>query len=224
MGRGRKIISLIPGMSACHPGGLGESDITTLIRSKWGPYSSWKGPPAARRNGLESSREDSWGHLLGPACHVALWTERGEMPATTSSDTLGSCGPEAAPPSDPDGWEPMPRHTHAVPDQESVIDPQQPRALNLSRFTTNQHVNTILVAQSCTILQTKYYSRQWELYPHQPLLLGIRTHSWCPLRHVTNAVYGGRESSPTKGKTGTVPTQVSVLAQGSCPVLPAPWA
>lgn len=102
----------------------------------------------------------------------------------------------------------MPRHTHAAPDQESVIDPQQPRALNLSRFTTNQYVNTILVAQSCTILQTKYYSRQWELYPHQPLLLGTRTHSWCPSRHVTNAVYGGRESSPTKGKTGTVPTQV----------------
>lgn len=51
-------------------------------------------------------QEGSWGHTLGTACHVASWRERGEMttglkmPATTSSDTLGSCRLEAAPKSD----------------------------------------------------------------------------------------------------------------------------
>lgn len=117
------------------------------------------------------------------------------------------------------GWELMQRHTHAA--QGQVIDPPQPRVLNLSCVTANQHVNIILVAQSH---KWNTHSRPCELCPHQAPLSGTRTHAWCSSGRVIDSLCGGRESFTSKGKTETGPMWVSISTQGSWTVLPATWA
>lgn len=99
--------------------------------------------------------------------------------------------------------------THAAQDQGSVVDHQQPRVLNLYCVTPNHHINAILVAHSCTILQMKHHASQQELYSYQiPFLEPGPIHGalgwpyrWefrCSLRHVIDPLCEGRELPSSK--------------------------